>query len=245
MSGRRRVDQLLVERGLAPSRARAQALLLAGRVFSGERKIDKAGTQLAEDAPLLVREGERYVSRGGHKLEGAVADLKLDPTGNVVVDVGASTGGFTDFLLQHGAARVYAVDVGENLLAQSLREDARVVVMDRVNARHLDASSFPEAIDWVVVDASFIGIDKLLPALARVLPSGGTLLAMIKPQFEVGKDAARRAKGVIKDPALRLAALDAAKGAIAAAGFTVLGGADSRLPGPKGNVEHFVLARRN
>ncbi len=244
MTGKRRVDQLLVERGLAPSRTRAQALLLAGRVFSGEVKIDKPGTQLREDAALTVREGDRFVSRGGLKLEGALAELGVSPVGQVAVDVGASTGGFTDCLLQQGATRVYAVDVGENQLDATLARDPRVVVMDRTNARHLEAESFPEPITLVVVDASFIGIDKLVPALARVLAPGGTLLAMIKPQFEVGRDAARRARGVIKDPALRDAALEAARSSIAGAGFEVLGGVDSALPGPKGNVEHFVLARR-
>ena len=244
MSPKQRADLLLVERGLAPSRARAQALLLAGRVYSGERRVDKPGTTLPDDAELSVRGGERYVSRGGSKLEGALDELSLDVAGVVAVDVGASTGGFTDCLLQRGAAKVYAVDVGHGQLAQSLREDPRVVVMERTNARHLEPGAFAEPIELAVVDASFIGLDKLLPALARIVTPGGRLLAMVKPQFEVGRDEARRARGVIRDAAVRRAAIERVTAATRQAGFELEGESESKIAGPKGNVEHFLLARR-
>ncbi len=235
---------MLVERGLAPTRTKAQALVLAGQVFSSEVRIEKPGQLVREDLPLRVAEGERFVSRGGYKLEGALTGLELSVSGLVCVDVGASTGGFTDCLLQRGATRVYAVDVGANQLASRLVNDARVVVMDRVNARHLEAKSFPEPLELAVVDASFIGIEKLLPALARLLPAGAQLLALIKPQFEAGKRDASRGKGVIRDPALRDELIARARHSVEAHGFALSGGCDSVLSGPKGNVEYFVLARR-
>lgn len=233
-----------MELGLVDSRTRAQARILAGQVFLGSQRIDKAGEQVAIDAVLRVTEVERYCSRGGGKLEGALVDLALDVGGLVAADVGASTGGFTDCLLQHGAARVYAVDVGHGQLAEKLRQDPRVVVMDRTNARHLTPSSFPEAIELVVVDASFISLDKLLPAIAGFVAAGGRLLSLIKPQFEVGREEATRSRGVITDQAVRARAVQAALDAVAAAGFELLGDCPCRVPGPKGNVEHFVLARR-
>ncbi|MCC6901821.1 MAG: TlyA family RNA methyltransferase [Polyangiaceae bacterium] len=236
---------LLVERALAASRTQAQALILAGRVFSGERRVEKAGETLAENADLSVRGSPRYVSRGGDKLEGALADLAVDVKGSVVVDVGASTGGFTDCVLAHGASEVFAVDVGHGQLAQKLRDDPRVVVMERTNARHLTAASFPKPIELVVVDASFIGLDKLMPAIAASLPAFGRLLALIKPQFEAGREAVRRGRGVIRDPEIRRAAIAGAKAAIEAAGFEIRGECDCRVPGPKGNVECFVLAVRS
>ncbi len=239
-----RADVALVERALAASRTQAQALILAGRVFSGERRVEKAGELLAEDAELQVRGAPRFVSRGGDKLEGALTELAVDVADQVVLDIGASTGGFTDCVLQHGASRVYAVDVGHGQLAQKLRADPRVVVMERTNARHLSAASFPEPIGLVVVDASFIGIEKLMPAISAILPRAGRLLALVKPQFEAGRDAARRARGVIRDPEVRSAAIAEARAAIEAAGFDVLSECDSRVAGPKGNVERFVLATR-
>jgi 23S rRNA (cytidine1920-2'-O)/16S rRNA (cytidine1409-2'-O)-methyltransferase len=239
-----RVDVLLFERGLSESRAKAQAQVLAGQVYSGDIRVDKAGTRLASDAPLVVRERERYVSRGGYKLEGALDELKLEVADLVCIDVGASTGGFTDCLLQRGAKQVFAVDVGQGLLAHRVATDARVVVMDRTNARYLEATSFPVAPELVVVDASFIGLGQLLPALARVIPEGRLLLAMVKPQFEVGREAARRARGVITDPEMRADAILRVKGELAEHGFEVTASADSTLAGPKGNVEHFVLARK-
>ena len=243
--GKRRVDVLLVERGLAPTRAKAQALLLAGQVYSGEQRIEKAGQLLATDSPLRVNERERFVSRGGHKLEGALEALTLDVSGLVTADIGASTGGFSDCLLQRGVAKVYAVDVGERQLAARVLADPRVVVMDRTNARYLEASAFAEPLELVVVDASFIGVDKLLPALARISPHGARLLALIKPQFEAGKQEAARSRGVIRDPLLRAQLIERAQQSVVEHGFEILGGCDSALPGPKGNVEYFVFARRN
>jgi 23S rRNA (cytidine1920-2'-O)/16S rRNA (cytidine1409-2'-O)-methyltransferase len=233
-----------VELGLVESRTRAQARILAGQVFWESRRIEKAGDQVPENAVLRVTELERYCSRGGRKLEGALLDLAVDVRGVVAVDVGASTGGFTDCLLQHGAARVYAVDVGHGQLAEKLRQDARVVIMDRTNARHLEPQSFPEPIALTVVDASFISLDKLLPAIARFLPEDGRLLALIKPQFEVGREEATRVRGVVSDEAMRGEAVTRALAAVAETGFEVLGDCRCRVPGPQGNVEHFVLGRR-
>ncbi|MBX3184820.1 MAG: TlyA family RNA methyltransferase [Polyangiaceae bacterium] len=241
-----RVDVLLVERGLAPSRARAQAYIMAGRVFHVEQRVDKPGLALPSDAALSVRGLERFVSRGGYKLEGALDAFRaqLDPEGLTVVDIGASTGGFTDCLLQRGAARVYAVDVGEGQLAQQLANDPRVVVRDRTNARFLAESDFPEPIDLITIDASFIGLSKLAPAARSTLRPGGHLLAMVKPQFEVGREAARQHQGVIRDPELRSAAISNATESLTTVGFEILASVDSTLPGPKGNLERFVLARR-
>jgi len=241
---KRRIDLLLVEQGLAPSRAMAQALVLAGKVFVGERRIDKAGTELATDSEITVRDSERFASRGGYKLLGALETLNCDVTGATGADVGASTGGFTDCLLQRGARKVYAIDVGHGQLAHKLVTDPRVVILDRTNARHLGAEHFEEALDLVVVDASFISLEKLLPAITSWLESGARLLAMVKPQFEVGRDEARRQRGVIRDQAVRGAAIERVLASIRAGGFEVQGGADSAVPGPKGNVEYFVLARR-
>lgn len=239
-----RADLLLVERGLAPSRAKAQALILAGRVFVGERRVEKSGDTLDPKSELLVRQTDRFVSRGGDKLQGALDTLGIAVDELVCVDIGASTGGFTDCLLQAKAKRVYAVDVGHGQLHQSLRNDGRVVVMERTNARELLASSFPEPIRLVVVDASFIGLGKLLPAIAAILPFEAELVALIKPQFEVGRDAARRTKGVIKDPEMREKAIDQVRHEIRENGFRILGECDSSVAGPKGNVEHFVHAVR-
>ncbi len=241
---RKRADVLLVERELAANRSRAQALLLAGRVYSGPRRIDKAGELLPEDAELRVRGTDRYVSRGGTKLEGALVALGLHAENLVCVDIGASTGGFTDCLLQHGAARVFAVDVGHGQLDVKLRGDARVVVMERTNARYLTAADFEAPVDLAVVDASFISLELLLPAISALLGPGGRVLALIKPQFEAGKQAVQRGRGVIRDPAVRDAAIAKVRASIQANGFELLGECDSTLPGPKGNLERFVLAAK-
>jgi 23S rRNA (cytidine1920-2'-O)/16S rRNA (cytidine1409-2'-O)-methyltransferase len=243
-----RADALLVERGLAESKSRAQALILAGAVYSGERRIDKAGTTLPADAPLTVRAAARFVSRGGDKLAhalGAFATHGLSAAGKTCLDVGASTGGFTDCLLQHGARRVHAVDVGWGQLHAKLRADARVVVRERTNARDLGPSDFEEPIDLVVVDASFIGIGKLMGAIAKLLAPGGELVALVKPQFEAGRESASRGRGVIRDPEVREKAISRAVADIERAGFTVVAAVDSAVAGPKGNVEHFVYARRS
>ena len=241
---KRRADLLLVERGLAESRSRAQSLLMAGRVYRGDRRVEKAGELVDESTELRVREPERFVSRGGYKLEGALDDLGIDVEGWVAVDIGASTGGFTDCLLQRGASRVFAVDVGHGQLAQKLRDDPRVDNREGVNARYLEPDAFDVSIDGIVVDASFIGLQKLLPAIHRILAPNGRLLAMVKPQFEVGKEIARRFRGVIRDPAVRQAAIDKVGEELNQAGFTLRSGCACRLPGPRGNVEHFLYAIR-
>lgn len=244
--GRTRVDALLVERGLAESLTQAQARLMAGKVTSSGVRVDKAGTLLARDAELSVAAGSRFASRGGDKLDGALgvfAVQGLDVAGRACVDVGASTGGFTDCLLQRGAARVFAVDVGHGLLAQKLRADPRVEVRERVNAKGLSAADFPCRIDLVVVDASFIGLGQLARALAAILRPGGELVALVKPQFEAGREAATRGRGVIRDEAVRLAAIAEARAELEARGFVPIAEIDSAVHGPKGNVERFVYAR--
>jgi 23S rRNA (cytidine1920-2'-O)/16S rRNA (cytidine1409-2'-O)-methyltransferase len=241
-----RIDQLLVERGLASSRAKAQALIMAGAVSSGGQRVDKVGTLVARDADVsVVGAASKFVSRGGDKLDAALehfAQSGLDVSGAVCVDIGASTGGFTDCLLSRGASKVYAVDVGYGQLAFSLRQDPRVVVRERTNAKDLVGSDFAEPIDLVVVDASFIGIAKLIGAIARIVRPGGTLVALVKPQFEAGREAASRGRGVIRDAEVRAHAIDRAREAISGAGFVIREEIDSALPGPKGNVERFVFA---
>lgn len=239
-----RIDQLLVERGLCESRTKAQALVLAGEVYVSTQRIDKPSTFVAPDCEPEVRRGHRFVSRGGDKLEGALTELGLDVTGLVCADVGASTGGFTDCLLQRGALKIYSVDVGHGLLAFKLQNDPRVVVRDRTNARFLQTGDFDEPLDLVVVDASFIGMTQLAEALARIVREGGYVLAMIKPQFEVGKEAARANRGVIKDPELRAEAIANARLELEKHGLVGLRGCDSKTPGPKGNVEYFLLASK-
>jgi 23S rRNA (cytidine1920-2'-O)/16S rRNA (cytidine1409-2'-O)-methyltransferase len=240
-----RIDQLLVVRGLAPTRARAQAIVLAGEVFVAGARVDKAGALVAEDAPVEVRGADHpFVSRGGVKLAGALDAFGLDVHGLRCLDLGASTGGFTDCLLQRGAAQVIAVDVGYGQLAHKLRVDPRVVVMERTNARTLAPETIGGAVDLTVVDASFIGLAKLVPAIARCTRQGGELLALVKPQFEVGREQAARGKGVVRDEAVRADAIAGAIHAVQGAGFDVLGQRDSVLPGPKGNREAFVRARR-
>ncbi len=240
-----RLDQLLVTRGLAPSRARAQALVLAGEVSVAGSRVDKAGTLVAEDALIEVRAPDHpYVSRGGVKLAGALDAFGLDVRGLRCLDLGASTGGFTDCLLQRGAARVIAVDVGYGQLAHALRVDPRVVVMERTNARTLEPDAIAGAADLTVVDASFIGLSKLATAIARCTRKGGELVALVKPQFEVGREQAARTRGVVRDESVRAGAIDAAIDELVAAGFELLARSDSVLPGPKGNREAFVHARR-
>lgn len=240
-----RADQLLLTKNLAPSRARAQALILAGKVYVGEARVEKAGALLADDAPIAVRgEDHPYVSRGGVKLAGALDAFAVDPRGKRCLDLGASTGGFTDCLLQRGATSVAAVDVGYGQLAHSLRVDPRVLVLERTNARSLEPEVIGGACDLVVVDASFIGLGKLSHAIARCTRPGGELVALIKPQFEVGKDEAARGRGVVRDPEVRDAAIGSAVGEIRDAGFTVEGVVDCVIEGPKGNLEAFLYARR-
>jgi 23S rRNA (cytidine1920-2'-O)/16S rRNA (cytidine1409-2'-O)-methyltransferase len=244
---RERADTLLCARGLAASRAKAQSLILAGEVFCSGARVDKPGQLLDARSELTVTPRRRFVSRGGDKLEAALAAFGpqlIELSGAVVVDVGSSTGGFTDCVLQRGARKVYAVDVGWGQLDGRLRDDPRVVVRERTNARGLRAGDFDEPVDVVVVDASFIGIDKLAPAIAAMLRPGGLLVALVKPQFEVGREEARRVRGVVRDEAQRGRAIDSAREALQRAGFSIVSAVDSELRGPKGNLEHFVLATR-
>jgi 23S rRNA (cytidine1920-2'-O)/16S rRNA (cytidine1409-2'-O)-methyltransferase len=219
-------------------------MILAGEVVAGETRVEKAGQLLWSDVPLRLKARERYVSRGGDKLDGALSDLAFEPAGLTAADVGASTGGFTDCLLGRGVRLVYAIDVGQGQLAEKLRQDPRVVSLERTNARNLTADEVGGGVELAVVDASFISLDKLLPALARIVVPRGHLLALIKPQFEVGREEASRSAGVVRDERLRSEAVVRVLGAIAESGFEVLGDARSRVAGPKGNVEHFALARR-
>jgi 23S rRNA (cytidine1920-2'-O)/16S rRNA (cytidine1409-2'-O)-methyltransferase len=219
---------------------------MAGRVTTKNARIDKVGTLVAEDAEVSVAGSKaRFVSRGGEKLDHALDAFRaagLDVAGAVAVDVGASTGGFTDCLLSRGVRKVYAVDVGYGQLADVLRTDARVVSRERTNARDLVASDFAEPIDLVVVDASFIGLAKLMPAIARIVRPSGALVALVKPQFEAGKRAAARGRGVIRDPGVRDDAIASARAAVVESGFAVMSEVDSALPGPKGNIERFLYA---
>lgn len=236
-----------MNRGLVESQARAQALLIAGRVYSGEQRIDKPGTLIRTDIPLQVRGIENpYVSRGGLKLAGALDEflkINLDPSNKITVDVGASTGGFTDCLLQRGALRVYAVDVGWGQLHPKLRTDPRVVVRERTNAKGLSAADFPEPIDLIVVDASFIGLGSLAPALAAILRPEGDLCAMVKPQFEATREEVHQTHGVIRDELIRQRAIGRARTALEQQGFSLLGACDAPLAGPRGNLEHFLYAK--
>jgi 23S rRNA (cytidine1920-2'-O)/16S rRNA (cytidine1409-2'-O)-methyltransferase len=240
-----RLDNLLVARGLAPSRARAQAIVLAGEVFVAGQRVDKAGALVPDDAPVEVRAAANpYVSRGGLKLAGALDTFALDVRGLRCLDLGASTGGFTDCLLQRGAAHVVAVDVGYGQLAHKLRVDSRVTVLERTNARTLEPDVVGGQADLTVVDASFIGLGKLLAAIARCTRAGGDLVALVKPQFEVGRAEASRGKGVVRDETVRAEAIAGVAEETSAAGFDVRGQCDSAIPGPKGNREAFIWARR-
>lgn len=237
-----RLDQLLVERGLAESRSRAQALVMAGLVFSGERRLDKPGVPVAPDLPIEVRGRDHpWVSRGGVKLAHGLEHFAVDPAGMVCLDVGASTGGFTDVLLSRGAAKVYAIDVGHGQLAWKLRQDGRVVVLEKTNARFLTAGQVPDAIDLVVCDASFIGLEVVLPAPLSLVKPGGRLITLVKPQFEVGKGQVGKG-GIVRDPALHAEVCARLTAWLAGLpGWQVLGLTESPITGPDGNKE-FLMA---
>jgi 23S rRNA (cytidine1920-2'-O)/16S rRNA (cytidine1409-2'-O)-methyltransferase len=241
---KRRVDQLLVERGLAESRARAQALVMAGLVFAGATKIDKPGHQLFEDAVLDVRGRDHpWVSRGGIKLDHAIDHFGLDPTGAVAMDIGSSTGGFTDVLLTKGAAHVFAVDSGTNQLAWRLREDARVTVLEQLSARLLTRDHVTRDCNWVVCDASFIGLSKVLEVPLQLAAPACQLVALIKPQFEVGRAEVGKG-GVVRDPALHARVCKEVRGWLEALGWEITGLVQSPITGPQGNVEFLIAARR-
>lgn len=244
MMTRPRADQLLVDRGLAQSRAKAQALILAGLVFAGERRIEKAGQQLAADAPLEVRGKDHpWVSRGGVKLAHALDHFGWDVAGAVALDVGASTGGFTDVLLERGAAKVFAVDVGTNQLAWTLRQDPRVVVHEQTNARYLTDEVVTEPVDVIVCDASFIGLAKVLDRALDFSRPGGRLVALVKPQFEAERHEIGKG-GVVRDARVHQRVCAAAADWLRSRGWEVEGVTPSPITGPEGNVEFLIAARR-
>jgi 23S rRNA (cytidine1920-2'-O)/16S rRNA (cytidine1409-2'-O)-methyltransferase len=241
--GKIRADQLLVDQGLAPSRSRAQALILAGKVLAGDKRVDKPGQALPEDTALRVKGPDHpWVSRGGLKLQHALEVFGIDVTGMTVLDVGSSTGGFTDVALTKGARKAYAVDVGTNQLDWKLRQDARVVVMENTNARYLTAEMIPEAPDLIVCDASFIGLQTVLPAALALAKDGTKLVALIKPQFEVGKGRVGKG-GVVREPELHREVCDRIVAWLdALPGWRVIGLTTSPITGPEGNVEFLVAA---
>ncbi|HEU4385667.1 MAG TPA: TlyA family RNA methyltransferase [Anaeromyxobacteraceae bacterium] len=245
MGTKRRIDQLLVEKGLAESRTRAQALVLAGAVVAGEARVDKPGQLVDPEAPLRLKAGavRGYASRGALKLEKALQAFPVDPRGKVCADLGASTGGFTDLLLRRGAARVHAVDVGYGQLHARLRADPRVVVRERENARFLTAERLGEPVDLVTADLSFISLRLVLPAVRSLLRPGGQAVLLVKPQFEVGKGEVGKG-GVVRGERKRRAALESVEGAALAAGFEVLGHAESPVEGPAGNREWLLALRK-
>lgn len=238
-----RIDILLVERGLAPSREKAQALLLAGEVRVAGQRIDKPGTQVAADAPVEISgEALRYVSRGGVKLEGALEDFQLSPRGKTCLDVGSSTGGFTDCLLQAGAAKVYAIDVTIDQLDWKLRRDPRVVAIER-NARYLHPGDIGEQAEFVTMDVSFISAGKVLPAVVPVAAPGAGFLVLMKPQFELEKREVGKG-GIVRDARLHQKAVERVKEAAVQCGLEIVGVKPSRLPGAEGNQEFFLHARK-
>ena len=239
MSGKTRLDVLLVERGLQETRQKAQATIMSGLVYVDGRKVDKAGTAVPDDARLEVRGSAlRYVSRGGLKLEKAISAFRLSLDGAICADIGASTGGFTDCMLQNGAAKVYAVDVGYGQLDWKLRNDARVVCMERTNARYLDREQIPDELDFASVDVSFISLRLILPALHGLLKAGGHVACLIKPQFEAGREKVGK-KGVVRDPAVHLEVLEQFLQNAKESGFTVLDITYSPIRGPEGNIEYL------
>jgi 23S rRNA (cytidine1920-2'-O)/16S rRNA (cytidine1409-2'-O)-methyltransferase len=239
-----RLDDLLVGRGLAGDREQAQALILTGAILVGDRPADKAGTPIPADAEIRIRgEACPYVSRGGLKLRSALDAFGIDPAGLTALDVGASTGGFTDCLLQAGAAKIYAVDVAYGQLAWQLREDPRVVAVERTNVRTWDGATITGGIDLAVIDCSFISLKLVIPPVLKLLTAGGLLVALVKPQFEVGKDEVGK-HGVVRDPALHGRVVAEIEAFGRGLGLTFLGRCDSPLIGPAGNREFFIAFRK-
>ena len=244
MAKKRRLDQMLVDRGLVESRTRAQALVMAGVVFSGETKLSKSGQQLPEDSPLEVRGRDHpWVSRGGIKLAHAIAHFDLDPTGITAMDIGSSTGGFTDVLLHKGAAHVFAVDSGTNQLAWKLRQDPRVSVLEQTSARIITRAMIDRPCSWVVCDASFISLAKVLETPLELATRECRMVALIKPQFEVGREEVGKG-GVVRDPALHQRVCDEVVTWAEGKEFTVQGVVESPITGPEGNVEFLISALR-
>jgi 23S rRNA (cytidine1920-2'-O)/16S rRNA (cytidine1409-2'-O)-methyltransferase len=246
MPAKVRLDKLLVERGLAESRAKAQALVMAGCVYSETKRLEKPGQPVAADTPIEIKGRDHpWVSRGGLKLAHGLAHFGISARDKVCLDIGASTGGFTDVLLQSGARRVYAVDVGRGQLAWKLQTDGRVVMLDHTNARHLSAAEVPEPVDLIVCDASFIGLETLLPAALTLAAPRARLIALVKPQFEVGPGRVGKG-GIVRDPALHAEVCGRISGWLAGqAGWTVLGVAASPVTGADGNKEFLIAAERD
>ena len=240
-----RLDQLLVDRGLVESKSRAQALIMAGLVYTGEKRLDKPGQPVPEDLQVDLRgQDHPWVSRGGLKLAKAIESFPIAPEGKIAIDVGASTGGFTDVLIQNGAAKVYSVDVGQGQLAWKLRQDPRVVVLEKTNARHLTAEQIPEPVDLVVCDASFIGLETVLPAALSLTKPQAWLAALIKPQFEVGKGRVGKG-GVVREPELHKEVCDRIEAWVGdLPGWTVRGIVESPIKGPEGNIEFLIAAEK-
>ena len=239
MANKTRLDVLLVERGLQETRQKAQATIMSGLVYVAGQKVDKPGTAVLNDAPIEVRGNAlKYVSRGGLKLEKAMATFPIELSGNICADIGASTGGFTDCMLQNGASKVYAVDVGYGQLAWKLRSDERVVCMERTNARYLTHEQIPDELDFASVDVSFISLKLILPPLCGLLKDGGHVSCLVKPQFEAGREKVGK-KGVVRDPAVHLEVLENFLIHAKESGFTVLGMTFSPIRGPEGNIEYL------
>jgi len=239
MAVSKRVDVLLLERGLAQTRARAQALVLAGRVYSGDLRVEKPGVRLDPEAPLSVREGHPYVSRGGLKLRGALDHFRINPGGRKCVDVGASTGGFTDCLLQAGAGEVFAVDVGYGQLDWKLRNDDRVTVIEKTNFRYMANDALPHDLDLAAVDVSFISLKLILPRLAAFLRKGARVVVLVKPQFEVGKGKVGKG-GIVRDENMRKEAVAEVLEEARKGGFEVVETMESPIRGARGNVEYLA-----
>lgn len=244
-SAKIRLDQLLVDRGLADSRTKAQALVMAGLVYGTDRRFDKPGVQIPADTEISVKGKDHpWVSRGGLKLAKGLDFFRIDPTGMTCLDLGASTGGFTDVLLTNGAAKVFAIDVGQGQLDWKLRTDDRVVVLEKTNARHLTADQVPDPIDLIVCDVSFIGLEKVLPPAMALAKPGAHLVALIKPQFQAGPGQVGKG-GVVRDPAVHQSVCDVVQAFIAGpCGWHVLGITESPIKGPEGNVEFLIGAQR-
>jgi len=238
-----RLDKLLVERGIIESREKAKALIIEGSVLVDGTVVDKAGTLVKPDASLQILRRMPYVSRGGLKLEGAIKSFNVNVKDKIAMDIGASTGGFTDCLLQHGARKVYAVDVGYGQLDWKLRNDKRVILLEKTNIRYLRRDRIPDEIDLITVDVSFISLLKVIPRALEFLTSSGEIIALIKPQFEVGRKNVEKG-GVVRDEDKRLEVIEKIKTELKKMGLNIKGIIKSSLPGPKGNIEYFIYLRR-
>jgi 23S rRNA (cytidine1920-2'-O)/16S rRNA (cytidine1409-2'-O)-methyltransferase len=244
MKTRERLDKIIVDRGMVKSRDRAKALIMAGNVTVDGRQVTKAGLLVSPDADVVLKERDiPFVSRGGLKLAAALEIFGLDPSGKTVMDIGCSTGGFTDCLLKRGAGKIYAIDVGYGQLDWSLRQDPRVILHEKTNIRHLGKDRIPDLIDLMVIDVSFISLTQVLPRVHDFLHCGGDVLALVKPQFEVGREMVEKG-GIIRDETKRLAAVRKICEFAEASGLSVVGTCDSPIPGQKGNREYFIHLRR-